>query len=96
MRVNVVAIGNSKGIRIPKVILQQCHIKEYVDLEVENEYIVIKPYHEKQRRNWEKAFEKNPDNYDVCMNLCGYFNHTGNFDKANYYCTIAQQINRHK
>jgi len=64
MRVNVVAIGNSKGIRIPKVILQQCHIKEYVDLKVENEYIVIKPYHKKPRRNWEKAFEKMHRNKD--------------------------------
>ncbi len=58
MRLNVVPIGNSKGIRIPKAILQQCHIREYVDIEIENEHIVIKPYREKPRKGWEAAFEK--------------------------------------
>ena len=64
MKVDVVPIGNSRGIRIPKPILQQCHIKKYVDLEVENEHIVIEAYHTKPRRNWEQAFEKMHQNKD--------------------------------
>lgn len=64
MKVNIVPIGNSKGIRIPKAILQQCRIKKYVNLVVENEHIVIKPYHGKPRRNWEQAFEKMRKNKD--------------------------------
>ena len=56
MKVNIIHIGNSKGIRIPKAILQQCYIKEYVDLEVEDKHIVIKSLDEKPRKNWEKYF----------------------------------------
>ena len=56
MKVNVIPIGNSKGVRIPKAILQQCYIKKYVDLEVEDKHIVIKSFHEKPRKNWEEYF----------------------------------------
>ena len=62
MKVSVVPIGNSKGIRIPKAILQQCHIEEYVDIEVKNEHIVIKSSHEKIRKNWKQAFKKMHEN----------------------------------
>jgi len=58
MKVNIISIGNSKGIRIPKAILQQCHIKQSVDFELENGHIVIKPYHKKPRKDWEQCFEK--------------------------------------
>lgn len=58
MKVDIVPIGNSKGIRIPKPILQQCHIRKYVDLEVKNEHIVIKSYYGKPRKNWEQYFKK--------------------------------------
>ena len=34
MQLDVVKIGNSKGIRIPKAILKQCQIEDQVDLNV--------------------------------------------------------------
>ncbi|GAH76797.1 unnamed protein product, partial [marine sediment metagenome] len=43
MLINIVPIGNSKGIRIPKAILDQCDIENEVDLEVENGKIIIEP-----------------------------------------------------
>jgi len=64
MKLNIIPIGNSKGIRIPKAILQQCHIKECVEVEIENGKIVIRPYFEKPRKEWEKAFKKMHDNKD--------------------------------
>ena len=41
VKTKVVRIGNSRGIRIPKVILDQCHINDEVELEtnIDNHYI---------------------------------------------------------
>ena len=41
MLLSVVAIGNSKGIRIPKTILEQCNIRDRLELEVEGGMIIL-------------------------------------------------------
>ena len=56
MKVNIVSIGNSKGIRIPKSILDQCNFNKEADLEVENNKLVIKPVKKKIRDGWVSAF----------------------------------------
>ena len=56
MKANIVSIGNSRGIRIPKSILDQCRIEKEVDLEVEGNKIVIIPSRERPRKNWDNAF----------------------------------------
>jgi antitoxin MazE len=58
MRTSIVPIGNSKGIRIPSIILKQCHISNYVDMEIENETIVIKPVQKDVRKGWNEKFIK--------------------------------------
>lgn len=58
MKTSIVPIGNSRGIRIPKTILEQCHIEKDVVLEVEGDNIVIKPVKKEPRKNWEQAFRK--------------------------------------
>ena len=56
MKTSVVKIGNSRGIRLPQTILKQCHIEKEVDLQVKNDYILIKPLHlNKPRENWDIA-----------------------------------------
>lgn len=57
MKVNIVSIGNSKGIRIPKSVLEQCSFNNEADLEVENNKIIIKPVRKKARGGWDKAFK---------------------------------------
>ena len=57
MKVNIVAIGNSKGIRIPKSVLEQCKFNTEAELEVENNRIIIKPLRKKSREGWGKAFK---------------------------------------
>ena len=57
MKVNIVSIGNSKGVRIPKSILEQCNFNNEAELEVENNKIVIKPLKKKIRQGWDKAFK---------------------------------------
>ena len=56
MRARVVKIGNSKGIRIPKPLLEQTGIMNDVDLEVENNRIIIRPV-SNPRSGWENAFK---------------------------------------
>ena len=57
MKVNIVSIGNSKGIRIPKSILEQCNFTKEAELEVDNTKIVIKPLRKKIREGWDKALK---------------------------------------
>jgi len=64
MITNIVPIGNSKGIRIPKPVLDQCNIGREVILKVEKDKIVIMPIKRKPRKNWSKAFKIMSDNND--------------------------------
>lgn len=56
MRLNIVSIGNSKGVRIPKAILEQCSFNKEVEIEVQNNHLIIKPVR-KIREGWDKAFK---------------------------------------
>ncbi len=55
MRTNIIRIGNSQGIRIPKILLEQSRLGTEVELEVENEMIVIRPA-TKPRDGWKEKF----------------------------------------
>lgn len=56
MLVSVIPIGNSRGIRIPKNILQQLGIGKKVELEVREEEILIRPVKKKTREGWAEKF----------------------------------------
>jgi antitoxin MazE len=55
MKVELVRIGNSRGIRIPKPILEQCGFEDAVELRVENDRLVI-AQPRRPRQGWEEAF----------------------------------------
>ena len=57
MKTKIVRIGNSQGIRIPKLILHQIGAENEVDLEVDNDRIIIKPAN-KIRNGWADAFRQ--------------------------------------
>ena len=57
MDVSVIPIGNSKGIRLSKTLIEKYNIKDTVELVLEKEYIILKPKAE-PRKGWEKAFKK--------------------------------------
>jgi antitoxin MazE len=58
MQVPVVAIGNFRGIRLPKAILDQLQISDKLDLEVENQQIILKPITKYPRNGWGAAFKR--------------------------------------
>lgn len=51
MKTNIVTIGNSQGIRIPKILLEQSKLSGEVELKVKGETIVISPAR-KPREGW--------------------------------------------
>jgi len=57
MRVNVVKIGNSRGIRIPKKVLDQCKVDDMLELTIKNDEIILTPLHKKPREGWLEAAE---------------------------------------
>ena len=57
MRAQIIRIGNSQGIRIPKTMLEQVGFKEDVELEVKKDQIIIKAA-KKVREGWGKAFQE--------------------------------------
>ncbi len=57
MEASIIKIGNSKGLRLPKTILDKYHIKDKVELILKNGYLIIKPV-KTPRQGWEKAFEE--------------------------------------
>ncbi len=56
MKVKLVAIGNSRGIRIPKPILEQCGFTGKAEMTVKGNVLVIAPARA-IREGWDKAFE---------------------------------------
>jgi antitoxin MazE len=57
MKTNIVRIGNSRGIRIPKRLLEKCKLEETVELEAHTDHLVIRSA-TKPRSGWEEAFRR--------------------------------------
>jgi antitoxin MazE len=55
MRTRIVKIGNSQGVRIPKLLLERSNLAEEVELEAEENRIVIRSTRQ-PRQGWESAF----------------------------------------
>ena len=63
MRTKLVPIGNSRGIRVPRAVLQQCGFEEEIELEVKKDHLVIRPV-SNARAGWDEAFRKMAENGD--------------------------------
>ena len=55
MRAELVRIGNSRGIRIPKPLIEQCRLGDTVELRLEKDRLVISQ-ERRPRQDWEEAF----------------------------------------
>lgn len=66
MKASIVQIGNSKGIRIPKPILEQCGLVDEVELDVRNNELVICSL-KSTRPNWSKSFRSMRQNGDDAL-----------------------------
>jgi len=63
MEAQIVKIGNSKGLRLSKTILEKYNIKDRVELILEEGHIVLKPI-DQPRQGWDAAFKEMRANGD--------------------------------
>ena len=61
MDISVIPIGNSKGIRLTKTLIEKYNIKDTLELILEKDYMILKPK-TASRIGWDKAFKKMHDN----------------------------------
>lgn len=57
MKVRIVRIGNSQGIRIPKPLIEQTGLEGEVEIRVQDDSLVISPA-TKPRDGWDDAFRQ--------------------------------------
>ena len=55
MKADLVRIGNSRGIRIPKPVIEQCRLGDTVELSVENDRLIVSAKR-RPRQGWVEAF----------------------------------------
>ncbi len=63
MEVSIIKIGNSKGFRLSKTLLEKYNIKDKVELILEKSHIIIKPL-SNPRTGWGAAFKAMHENGD--------------------------------
>lgn len=63
MRVRIVKIGNSRGIRIPKPLIEGAGLENEVDITVHDNSLIISPASH-PREGWDEAFKEMGDRGD--------------------------------
>ena len=64
MKIDIVRIGNSRGVRLPKAVLEQCGFGDEADLRVEGGVVVLAPVTH-PRAGWAEAFAAGPDDGEL-------------------------------
>jgi antitoxin MazE len=59
MKVAIIPVGNSRGVRLPKAVLEACQFNDAAELSVEGGRIVLTPVHA-PRAGWAEAFAADP------------------------------------
>jgi antitoxin MazE len=54
IRTRIIQIGNSKGIRVPKVLLEQAQLPDEVELQAEHGRLIVRAAH-RARAGWAEA-----------------------------------------
>lgn len=63
METSIIKIGNSKGLRLSKTILNKYNIKNKVEIILEDDKIILKPI-AVPRKNWEEKFKEMSESGD--------------------------------
>ena len=66
MKTNVIRIGNSRGIRIPKKLLEKCRLEDTVELEAHKDHLVVRSA-AKPRSGWEEQFRSMAEQGDDAL-----------------------------
>ena len=69
---SVIPIGNSKGIRLSKIILDKLSIKDKVEMEVMEDAIVLRPVKTYPREGWKEALSYTGLDLEKMLNSGNY------------------------
>ena len=69
MKTQLTRIGNSRGIRIPKPLIDQCGLNDQIELRVSSHGLLLVPYRP-ARDGWKQVFAENkPEKESLLLNL---------------------------
>ena len=57
MKTKLIAIGNSKGVRIPRAFIKQCGLAREIEIDIRDHTIIISSP-QGPRAGWKQAFER--------------------------------------
>jgi antitoxin MazE len=57
VKTRLVKIGNSRGIRIPKLLLEQAGLADRVEIVLDDSQLIVRPLNA-PRQGWEEAFSR--------------------------------------
>jgi antitoxin MazE len=80
MKAELVRIGNSRGIRIPKPLIDQCGFIKTVEIHVENDRLILSA-ERRPRQGWDEAFRAAGSSADDELLLDGV---TNGFDREEW------------
>ena len=66
MRLELIRIGNSRGIRIPKPLIEQCGLGDVVVARVTPDGLVLAP-HRVAREGWKRSFDESRPGKDKLL-----------------------------
>lgn len=66
MKVDIIRIGNSQGVRLPKALLEACRLEGTVNLDVEDGRLVITPARS-FRAGWTESFKAMAESGDDAL-----------------------------
>lgn len=72
MELALIAIGNSKGIRLPKALIKKYHLEKTIELVLEKDHIKLRPIR-KVREGWDNQFKRMQEAKDDRLLLPDFF-----------------------
>jgi antitoxin MazE len=63
LRTQIVKIGNSRGIRLPKVLIEQVGLENEVEISIQDNALILRPVGH-ARQGWEASFAAMAENKD--------------------------------
>jgi len=80
MKVKLIAIGNSKGVRIPNSVIKECGFGEQIDMRVEHGIVTLAPVR-CTRDGWDGAFARMADAKDDALLVPDTMDHSWDKDE---------------
>jgi antitoxin MazE len=87
VKADLIRIGNSQGVRIPKALIDQCGLGKRVEMRVEGDSLIISRV-KAARSGWDEAFNAMAEQGDDAPLLLDDLEH--GFDQAEWECDQAE------